>query len=186
MQDVRVTGLQARTQGSSTVCKVLPLLSGFHQSPEPMLPSQASCHASAPSPFPNQHPTWCRIHTRHSASPCSKRTLLTKDGCATPDTDQDAQNKHLASRLSRASRPLPVLFPLPGIPSRPSPTPSLVTRASQLTHHFLCEALPDPRVQVRCCSPRPSPTTAPTHGVRARQEVVERDGGSDRTAGLTP
>lgn len=176
-----MSGLQGYRPGH----RAPPLSAKYFHFSQAFTKAQSRCSHLRP-PATLLHQAHSPTNTRHSASPCSKRTLLTKDGCATPDTDQDAQNKHLASRLSRASRPLPVLFPLPGIPSRPSPTPSLVTRASQLTHHFLCEALPDPRVQVRCCSPRPSPTTAPTHGVRARQEVVERDGGSDRTAGLTP
>lgn len=111
-------------------------------------------------------------------------TLLTKDVCTPANTSQEAQKNtflwsptnHAFSCLQAFARavlclehPLTLLLPLPGY-----------TRVS-LRRHFLCEAFPDPQVQVRCHFPCfPSLITAPTHGVLGRQqELVIRDGDSE-------
>lgn len=79
------------------------------------------------SPFPPpQGSTWCRTHTRHSLSPCSKVTALTKDVCTPANTIQEARTNTFAwfpikpcfSHLG----PLHVLFPSPGTPAPPHPS----------------------------------------------------------------
>lgn len=82
--------------GCFIVWKVLPFLPGFPCSPElcshpPPFSGLPPCFAPVPPTPPTpQDSTWCRTHTRHSLSPCSKVTALTKHVCTPASTSQEA------------------------------------------------------------------------------------------------
>ena len=130
-----MSGLQGFRPGhraAPTVLKVLPFLSGFPQSPELMFPVQfsglLSCFTTPPpTPTKTGHGAESTQETQEALGGKGLRSQKMNVQLQTPARNHRTNTVLLSPKptmLSRASGPLPMLFPLPQIPFPPLRLPS--------------------------------------------------------------